>query len=71
MLKFSISTSHGGTDVVIDAIDSLLDEERRRFTVEKTYPGTEAQGLYKFILFLFRLFSKEAVVRCFSKNMPL
>lgn len=46
MLKFSISTSHGGADVVIDAIDSLLDEERRRFTVEKTYPGTEASLMH-------------------------
>lgn len=32
---FNISTSHGGTDVIIDDIDSLLGEGHKCVTVEK------------------------------------
>ena len=41
MLKFNIRTGHGGTDVVIDNIDSLLNEGHKYVTVEKTQPRTE------------------------------
>lgn len=50
MLKFSISISYGGIDVVIDVIDSLLDEERRCFIVEKIYLGIEVLLMYFFFL---------------------